>query len=478
MNDLRILIARLKWPSTSTRWWTMQELAAKLGDETVRRETESALLQFLHSRKLEAEVVEVLCIFWMASKSFGYSPLVELTKSIPKHSLLSNLLTDSLGLSACSGDTSLNEVPEDFEIPDDFNGVQGVDLPRIFRTALHRLETYSGLPFVHQMAFAWTENRAAYSEAPYQGDLRHFSQSQGDGFTGSLSSRTSLRIISAYLRTLAIAKQRWGMPSGLAAEKSLLALPVHPTLAFLRPKRPLWFPTSADFDGNSKSEEAAFRALIARVESAHPGDELISFSSPITISTERCVEVSLVRWSQDPGSKVVDGHLGTHLASFWTQCGVLTSSAPYPLSTTTIVSPSKHEELLDKDSQAWPLAGTIDFDRIGYLQHDLYPSRLFLPAMPGSQKITPHNEHLEIKVKDQVVANLFYWNAGWGSVRPKPFGGNCGTALISRGKTYRKDLGFQVRSLRAFYLWQIRTLHRSGIFEELKETIATGTVFV
>ncbi|MGE4417553.1 MAG: hypothetical protein AB7D26_09980, partial [Marinobacterium sp.] len=311
MNDLRILIARLKWPSTSTRWWTMQELAAKLGDETVRRETESALLQFLHSRKLEAEVVEVLCIFWMASKSFGYSPLVELTKSIPKHSLLSNLLTDSLGLSACSGDTSLNEVPEDFEIPDDFNGVQGVDLPRIFRTALHRLETYSGLPFVHQMAFAWTENRAAYSEAPYQGDLRHFSQSQGDGFTGSLSSRTSLRIISAYLRTLAIAKQRWGMPSGLAAEKSLLALPVHPTLAFLRPKRPLWFPTSADFDGNSKSEEAAFRALIARVESAHPGDELISFSSPITISTERCVEVSLVRWSQDPGSKVVDGHLGT-----------------------------------------------------------------------------------------------------------------------------------------------------------------------
>lgn len=478
MNDLQILIARLGWPSTSARWWTMQELAARLGDQTTRRGTESALLQLLHSRKLEAEVVEILCVFWIAAKGHGYSPAVELSKNIPKHSLLSNLLIEDLGLSACSCDTYLEELPEDFKIPDDFDSVQGVDLPKIFKATLHKLEIYSGLPFVRRMAFEWTANRTAYPEAPYQGDLSHFSQSLGDGFIRSLSSRTSLRVISAYLRTLAIAEQRWGMPSDLAGEKSLLALPVHPTLAFLRPKRPLWFPTSADFDGDSKQVEAAFRALIARVEAAHPGDELISFSSPITISAERCVEVSLVRWAQDPGSKVVDGHLGAHLSSFWAQRGVLTSSAPHPLSTTTIVSPPKLEELVDKDSQAWPLAGTLDFDRIGYLQHDLYPSRLFLPAISGLQEVTPHNEHLEIKVKDQVVANLLYWNAGWGSVRPKPYGGNCGTALISRGKTYRKDLGFQVRSLRAFYLWQIRTLHRSVTFEEFRETLATGTVFV
>lgn len=98
MDELRILIARLGWPSTSTRWWTMQELAARLGETAARAETESALLQLLSSRKLEAEVVEVLFIFWMATQGHGYSPAAELSESIPKSSLLSGLLVESLGL--------------------------------------------------------------------------------------------------------------------------------------------------------------------------------------------------------------------------------------------------------------------------------------------------------------------------------------------------------------------------------------------
>ena len=65
MNDLRMLIARLGWPSTSARWWAMQELAARLGESATKVETEYSLLQLLRSRKLEAEVVEVLCIFWI-----------------------------------------------------------------------------------------------------------------------------------------------------------------------------------------------------------------------------------------------------------------------------------------------------------------------------------------------------------------------------------------------------------------------------
>ena len=60
MNDLRILIARLGWPATSARWWTIQELAARLGEPDTKAETESLLLQLLRSRKLEAEVVEPL----------------------------------------------------------------------------------------------------------------------------------------------------------------------------------------------------------------------------------------------------------------------------------------------------------------------------------------------------------------------------------------------------------------------------------
>lgn len=458
----------------------MQELAARLGHSDARAETEAALLQLLCSCKLEAEVVEVLCIFWMAVQGHGYSPAAELAKIIPKPSLLSDLLVASLGLSVQAGDAGLKEVPDDFEIPDDFEGVQGVDLPRMFQTSMSKLEAYSGLPFARQMAFEWTENRATYPDAPYQGDPWHFTRPLGDGFIGQLSARAALRAISAYLRTLAVAKQFWNMPSEFADEMSLLALPVHPTLALLRPRCPNWFPASTDFDGDTEAVEAAFRALLARVEVARPGDELIAFNSPVVMSMERCVEVSLVRWSQAAGGNVNDANLVAYLEAFWTHEQMLHSTVADPLSPTTIVVPPTLEQLINDDCKAWSLAGTLDYDRMGYLQHDLYPSRLFLPTVPGLHEfeVTPRDGLLEIKVEDLVVADLCYWNAGWGPARPRLLRGNCGTALISRCTAYRESAGPESGPLRAFYLWQVRTLHRSSSFGEFSETLASGTMFV
>lgn len=480
MDELRILIARLGWPSTSARWWTMQELAARLGEPAAKAGTETALLQFLRSRKLEAEVVEVLCIFWMAARGHGYSTVAELASSIPKPSLLSDLYLDDLGLSPQASGAGLKEVPEDFEIPDDFDGVQGVDLPRMFRTALSRLEDSTGLPFVRQMAYEWAENRAAYPDAPYQGDPWHFTRPLGDGFSGQLSARAALRAISAYLRTLAVAVQFWDMPLALADEKALLALPVHPTLALLRPRRPDWFPGRTDFDGDAVSVEAAFRALLDRVRAVRPDGELIAFSSPVVMSMGRCVEVSLVRWSQAVGSQVEDAGLAAHLKAFWRRGQALPSAGLEPLSTTTILVPPSVERLAEVKSKAWPMAGMLDFDRLGYLQLDLYPSRLFLPTLPGVDKVevTPRDGQLEVKVEGQVVADLRYWNAGWGPTRPKQLSGNCGAALISRDTVSRESVSSEGGVLRAFYLWQVRTLHRSSSFGEFSETLAMGTFFV
>lgn len=481
MNDLRMLIARLGWPSTSARWWTMQELAARLGESVTKAETETSLLQLLRSRNLEAEVVEVLCIFWMAVKAFGYSPSIALTESILLPSPLSDLLVRSCGLSIQSNYENLEVAPENFNIPEDFDGVQGVDMPRIFRTSMNRLETYSKLPFVRQMAFEWAKNLAAYPDVPYQGDTGHFIRPLGDGFIGQLSARAALRAISAYLRTLAVAKQFWSMPPVLVDQRSLLALPIHPTLALLRPKCPNWLAVLTDFDGdNTQAIEVLLHTLFSCVEAAHPDGELIAFNSPVVMSMERCVEVSLVMWSQTSGSDVKDADLANHLASFWARGHALSSQAPNPLSTSTLVTPPTHEKLVNEDCKAWPLAGALDFDRISYLQHDLYPSRLFLPTMPGVDEveITPHDGQLQAKVKDQVIAELCYWNAGWGSMRPRQFGGNCGTALISRGTAYREGTGAESKPLRTFYLWQVRTLRRSNAYGVFREALAVGTTFV
>jgi hypothetical protein len=458
----------------------MQELATRLGDRGLRAETESAMIRLLSSRKLEAEVVEVLCIFWMAAQAYDYLPTSKLAESIPRSSILSDLLLESFGLLAEGDDEALEEVPEGFEIPEDFDGVQGSDLPRIFRTAMGKLENRTRLPFVQQMAFEWTVNRAAYPDAPFQGDPWHFLRPMGEGFVGQLSSRTALRAISAYIRTLAVAEDLWGMPTDLAEERALLALPVHPTLALLRPLRPVWFPATTDFDGDTEAIEASLRAMISRAQAARPGDELIAFSSPIVMSMERCVEVSVVRWSQALGSIITEKDLATYLASFWSDGQMLRSASPEPLSTTTLLAPLHLDELIDEKCKAWPLANLLDFDRIGYLQHDLYPGRLFLPTLPGSDQVelTPYGGQLEVKVDEQVIADLCFWNAGWGAARPKQFGGNCGTALTSRGTGYREVAVSTEGALRSFYLWQARTLRRDNTVDKFSQALTVGAMFV
>lgn len=457
----------------------MQELASRLNEPSSMYETESALLQLLSTRKLEAEVVEVLCIFWMAANTYGHSPTPKLAESIPRSSILSDLFLDSFSMFA-EGDEELEEVPKEFEPPQDFDGVQGSDLSRIFRTSMGELESHTRLPFVRQMAFEWTANFSAYPDAPLPGDPWHFSRPLGDGFVGQISSRAALRAISAYLRTLAVAVEFWAMPMNRAEERALLALPVHPTLAMLRPHRPVWFPAITDFDGDTKAIETSLRALIDRAQTAHQGNELIALSSPVVMSMERCVEVSIVRWLQAPGSSIADADLTAHLDNFWLHGGTLRSAAPEPLSTTTLLALPHLGGLMEGRCKAWPLAVPLDLDRIGYLQHDLYPGRLFLPALPGfnQAELTPRDGQLEIKVDEQVVADLCYWNAGWGAARPMEFGGNCGTALTSRGTGYREGPDLPEGTLRSFYLWQVKTLHRENSFERFSQTLTTGVIFV
>ena len=480
MEDLRILIARLGWPSTAARWWTTQELAARLGEPSSKKATEAALLEFLNSRKLEAEVVEALYVFWIAAQAHGYEASPKLVESIPKPSILSELLLESLGLWADTPVEGPEEVPEDFEIPQDFNGVQGADLPRMFRTSIAEIERATGLPFVRQMAFEWSVNKGAYPDAPFQGDPWHFSRALGDGFVGQISSRTAIRMISAYLRTLAVAVEFWGMPPDRAEEMALVALPVHPTLALLRPKRPPWFPGRTDFDGDDNAIEGAVRSLVARVQLEFSGGELMAFSSPVVMSMDRCVEVSIVRWALAAGGSVGDEGLAEHLKQVWRNGRLLPSGAPEPLGTTTVlVLPAPHA-IADEKSKAWPLAKPLDFDRLGYLQHDLYPGRLFLPTMPGHSQleVTPRDGMLEVKSGGDVVADLGYWHAGWGPARPMQFDGNCGTALISRGTAYRDTPGSTASDVRFFYFWLVRALHRKSSFDRFDETLTFGVTFV
>lgn len=480
MDDLRILIARLGWPTPTSRWWSMQELATKLGDPATTVNTEAALLKLLHSRKLEAEVVEVLCIFWMAASGYGYTPSAELPAHTPKPSLLSHLFLEALGFAAQATHANLEAAPQSFKIPSDFDGVQGVELAKIFRTTLNRLELRTELPLIRQMAFEWAQNQTAYPKAPFQGDLGYFARPLGKGFVGSYSARAALRAISAYLRTMAVAERLWGLPSGLARYLALKGLPIHPTLAELRPSRPAWVPVRGDFNGDANTIEGILRGVVDGVAAERPGDELIALSTPVEMTMGRCVEVSLVRWLRVGESEVADPDLAAHLDFFWRDMPTLPSRPTTPLDRTTWLETLPIKQLLDDPSASLPLAGRMDFDRMGYLQLDLYPSRLFVPTLLGTPRTEVRQAGITLEVfeNEQVVADYVHWNAGWGPVRPGPLSGACGAALVSRGMAYRELPAPRGDTVRSFYLWQVRQLHRGSTFDTFEETLKSGVFFV
>jgi hypothetical protein len=330
------------------------------------------------------------------------------------------------------------------------------------------------------MAFEWTRNQTAYPDAPLQGDFWHFARPLGKGFVGPYSARAALRAISAYLRTLVLAERLWGLSSRVVHQFALNALPIHPTLAALKPCRPAWVPVRRDFGGDTNAIEGILRDVVDRVSAERPNDELIALSTPVEMTMGRCVEVSLVRWLQVGDSQVAEQDLASHLAPFWRDMPTLPSLPTTALDRETWLGTVPIDQLLDDPTASLPLAGRMDLDRMGYLQLDLYPSRLFVPTFAGTARseVRQVGTTLEFLKEEKVVADYAHWNAGWSPVRPAPLSGACGAALMSRGSSYRDLPAANGHVSRSFYLWQVRLLHRSDTYDGFDVTLKNGTFFV
>lgn len=277
-----------------------------------------------------------------------------------------------------------------------------------------------------------------------------------------------------------VAEQLGGLPAGVVRHYALKALPVHPALAALSPSRPAWGLMRGDFSGDSKVIEEILRGVVDRVAAERPGDELVALSSPVEMTMGRCVEVTLVRWLQVGEREVADQDLAVHIDTYWHDMPTLSSVPTKPLDGKIWLRRMPIDELLEDPSASLPLAGRVDFDRMGYLQLNLYPSRLFVPTLVQTAQIEVRQEGgmLEVLDGEQVVADYSHWNAGWGPVRPTQLSGACGAALVSRGTAYREVPASEGQAVRSFYLWQVRILQRDSTLEAFDEVLKGGVFFV
>lgn len=458
--ELELLVARLRWPVASTRWWAMQELASLLLLPEVQADVSARLLVELGDCKLEAEAVEVLYIFWLAFIQ-GWVPGPELPGTVKRTSMLTDRLLVNMGLvPQASVIPPLAVAPVDFQVPSDFKGRQGRDVPRIYYTMLSRLERDFGLPFLKQLAYEWTLSAAGYPEAPFQGDLWHFVRPAGDRAIGSFANRTSLRMVTAFLRTLEVAQAHWRAPHDLMFRFACKALPLEPSLAFLRPARPPWLPAlRREVAADNASVTGFIVDAHVDLEAREPGGLLLALTTPLHVSNQELVELTVVRWRYW-------GTAPTDPDMLWARFDRQQHRDFGRVSSEGLKPQSEIPSLLlpvfiDASLQAIPMAALHDFDRIGYLQRDLFPGRLYLSVltgMAGGLLAKPLGGGLEISASGQPVALLTYWNAGWSPGHPSETSGLVGTALVGRADAPAPE--GEAAPSGAFYLWRVTKLTR------------------
>lgn len=458
--ELELLMTRLRWPVASTRWWAMQELAMLLLSPSTQAEVRQRLLQAVREARLEAETVELVSIFWMAFKRGGVT-LSELPTEVQQPSLLTERLLADIGQKAKrTRALPLQVAPANFEIPASFTRVQGAGVPGIYLTLMRDLESKSGLPFVNQLAFEWAVSEGAYPDAPSPGDLVYFVRPAGDRGTGCFASRIHLRVLSAFQRTLEVAINFWRMPHKTALHFACFVLPLEPTTAFMRPSRPVWMPQLSRarvIDQASVTEfiEEACQKLTA----TKPEAVLLAMVTPVVITALEVIELSIVRWRKWGNNTIDadaladrsmkqnwDGAYGDFVASAW--------------GTSSRVSSLDLAAVIDEETQSAPMAAIHGVERVGYLQKDLYPARLYFPVISGKQHVNvePRGGELTVLVAGSEYATSVYWNAGWSPGHPTEISGFCGTALVAEVEA--APISGEAPPDQYFYLWTLTTLSR------------------
>lgn len=462
--ELRVLIARVTWPVPAVKWWGIQELAVLLNSPLVES-VESELYRALANAKLETEVMELLCVFWLAKQS-GFVPSIVLSTHVNAASPASALVLSAIIkplLFEGSLRVPLILAPSTYKATADFEEAQGVTVSKIFFTLLKNLEHPQLPSFVKQYAFEWENTATLYPEAPFQGNIGYFYNHSLDEMAGQFVTRSSHRGRSAYLRTLAIAQEICDAPQRL--DHVQVVLPLDPTLASLRPSKPNWLP---DWDRNSQPEhaeiEAYIRLAVQNLTASEPGITLLALSMPLLLSEELIIDLEVVRWVQWE-ERPIDAemlyirHDQRRVDHGW--CKVKA------LQTTTRCPAIPLDKVCDIETCSAPTAGEPGRWRRGYLHADLDSRGIILPVSTVKDveiDIRPNGGYLELMTGTKKFGKWQYWNAGWNPSHHQSIKSCCGIVLIANTELLPQL--WEKERIRHFFHWRCTILKREESYSK------------
>lgn len=274
---LQMLIERLLWPIPRVRWEAARSLARLIREED--KVAATALLDWIHARRLESEVVLGLGII-DAFELGDYFEFADVTKSIRAPSLLSDSLlkrnfSEASGLSPTRYARSPSEpamLPQHQEIW--FDRYREKAVPPIFSYLLTHLQELTDFPFMMDWQYEWrwlqTTNPRPELERP-----RFFFRSRPYLPCNFHAGQREL-YLSAYLRTLAFAAMTGAIPLDVAESYAMYALTLNRGLAELGPvERPDWSKHLLPCDDEC-TKELAQNLWTSAADDVSPGEALLA----------------------------------------------------------------------------------------------------------------------------------------------------------------------------------------------------------
>lgn len=290
----KVLVSRLKLPVPSNKLWVIEQISQLILDRHPK--IEDLLIEDLASRKQESECVEALCVFFIA-KCKGYAPPNDLGRHINARSTLSDLILSNL----VSNPEDFGTYAYPFESVICLDGdnhrfayYQGSHVPLLYNSWLKKEEQRTGIPFTYHYQREWN-NTFAYQPASAT-QIDYFFSGDRHRSTGQFYTQASHRGRSAYLRTIEMAKQFYGMPDSYASHLSILALPIEPAYIGLSSQKPAWLP---DWKGEMTPEVDNLiqfvKDILVGFSEANASLELLALSVPIKLDNNRWIDLTFVK---------------------------------------------------------------------------------------------------------------------------------------------------------------------------------------
>jgi hypothetical protein len=473
---LDVAMCRLRLPVPMAKLQVIHQCADALKDERTSAATWQALLRWLRALSLESEVLEALAIV-VAARGATVLSSADLQAAINAPSALSDVFMahafDTPVLVHSWLKSHSGEVPSFYQRPELRQELAlGQIVPKALVLSLQDLQQGSRRPFIAQWTFEF-ERLIERSDGSRDGNFSFFLPESDRGEVGQFIARRGQLARSAFLKTVALAADLWGMPLPDAQAVAMVASPADLSLLPMLPGGvPGWVRALHGARPSTSDEAASLVFSVLREAHEAEGKLLLHLNLPLNGDTRYNGELEIVSiLSSDEGIDVEEV-FGVH--------DFLPGRMYVPRATDLTLRIDALEKEATFPSKAGgrlrPVLVPLVGGNANYLQSDLVRRMPRLPLHNSLSPliVTPRKGGADVLLSGAKVGELLHWNWKWRPTHGKTMSGPTGVALVLDCDVTERLL--HVDGMRLCHVWRARVLKRETDYGDWREQVWQGSV--